>query len=156
VESSRRWTEALTLPIVSSGRFEHLGWKEMLDGLRGHSLRVEDGIRIRSVLVRRLLLRRVRGMLGSNFSVGREELLEVNGFDEVYNGPGCGEDSDLQYRLSLLGVQGKSMRNLAILYHLHHPPMAVSDPSWDRFEWVKTTKIPRCRRGLVRLEFSAS
>jgi hypothetical protein len=152
VETSRRWTEALTLDDVLTGRFERLGWPEVLDGLRGKSLRVEDGLRIGSPLVRRLLLRRVRGLLGSNFSVGRRELIEVNGFDELYDGPGCGEDSDLQYRLSLIGVTGKSIRNLAILYHLHHAPMPVSDPSWDRFQRVKNSREPRCLQGLVYLE----
>jgi len=151
VETSERWSRALTMEKISRGAFEHLGWDELTDGLRGQSLRVEDGIRIRSAFLRRLLLRTVKGMLGSNFSAAKKDLEEVNGFDELYNGPGCGEDSDIQFRLSLIGVTGKSMRNLAVQYHIYHPATKVSDPCWDRFEMVKTTREPRCRHGLVTI-----
>jgi len=152
VETSKRWSEAMTIEKVRSGEFEHLGRLELIDGLRGDSLRVEDGIRIQSPLFRKLLLRKVRGMLGSNFSAAKKDLEAVNGFDELYDGPGCGEDSDIQFRLSLIGVTGKSLRNLAILYHIWHPPIGVSDPSWDRFEAVKKTREPRCRVGLTKLD----
>jgi hypothetical protein len=118
-------------------------------GLTGRSLRVEDGIRMPSRLLRTVLLRNVRGMLGSNFSVAKSDLVAINGFDELYDGPGCGEDSDVQYRLSLIGVTGKSLRNLAILYHIWHSPTNVSDACWDRFEMVKKTSAPRCKEGLV-------
>ena len=148
VETSERWSESLTLQAVESGAFERLHLREILDGLRGRSLRVEDGIRMPHRLVRRVLLRTVRGMLGSNFSVARDDLVAINGFDELYDGPGCGEDSDVQYRLSLNGVRGKSLRNLAIQYHVWHPRTKVSDACWDRFEMIKRTREPRCMVGL--------
>ncbi|HEX9006916.1 MAG TPA: glycosyltransferase [Bacteroidota bacterium] len=150
VETSERWSRALTLPKVRSGEFERYGLEEWLDGLHGRSLRVEDGIRMPSPLVRRLLLRKVRGMLGSNFSVAKKELVAINGFDELYDGPGCGEDSDVQYRLALNGVTGKSLRNLAVQYHVWHPRTAVSDASWDRFEAVKRTGTAFCAVGLEK------
>jgi glycosyltransferase involved in cell wall biosynthesis len=150
VETSRRWSERLTLEAIESGAFEHLGWEEVKDGLAGRSLRVEDGIRIRSSFLRTLLLRNVRGMLGSNFSVAKEHLVAINGFDELYDGPGCGEDSDVQYRLSLIGVTAKSLRNLAVQYHVHHTPTKVSDACWDRFEMVKMSTEPRCTSGLSK------
>jgi glycosyltransferase involved in cell wall biosynthesis len=150
VETSERWSSELTLRAVETGTFEKLGGREMLDGLTGRSLRVEDGIRMRSPILRRLLLRSVRGMLGSNFSAARKDLVAINGFDELYDGPGCGEDSDVQYRLSLLGVSGKSLRNLAIQYHVWHPRTRVSDACWDRFEMIKRTREPRCLVGLDR------
>jgi hypothetical protein len=150
VEMSQRASAGMTPEKIASGAFERLGWEEIKDGLAGRSLRVEDGIRMPSPLVRRLLLRKVRGMLGSNFSAAKKDLLAVNGFDEQYTGPGCGEDSDIQYRLSLLGITGKSLRNLAIQYHLWHPLTKVSDPCWDRFEAVKKTGRPRCSDGLEK------
>ncbi len=151
VETSERWSRALTLERVRTGAFERYGLDEWLDGLRGRSLRVEDGIRIPSALLRRLLLRGVRGMLGSNFSVAKQELIAINGFDELYNGPGCGEDSDVQYRLSLHGVTGKSLRNLAVQYHVWHPRMPVSDACWDRFEAVKRAGEAVCAAGLEKI-----
>jgi glycosyltransferase involved in cell wall biosynthesis len=150
VETSERWSRALTLEKIRSGEFEHMGWAEWKDGFEGKSLRVEDGIRIPSAMLRMLLLRKVRGMLGSNFSVAKKDLEAINGFDELYNGPGCGEDSDVQYRLALIGVTGKSLRNLAVQYHVYHPRMPVSDPSWDRFEMVKKSGKAKCEVGLVK------
>jgi len=151
VETSERWSRALTLEKIRSGDFERLGWSEIMDGFRGASLRVEDGVRIPYRLVRKILLRTARGMLGSNFSVAKNDLIAINGFDELYTGPGCGEDSDVQYRLSLIGVTGKSLRNLAVQYHVYHPRMPVSDPSWDRFEMVKKSGVAKCRVGLEKL-----
>jgi glycosyltransferase involved in cell wall biosynthesis len=150
VETSERWSKGLTQSSIQSGTFERLGWAEIVDGLRGESLRVEDGIRIPSAMVRKLLLRNVRGMLGSNFSAWKSDLVAVNGFDELYDGPGCGEDSDLQYRLSLIGVNGKSLRNLAVQYHIWHPTTKTSDSCWDRFEMVKKRAEPWCTNGLMK------
>lgn len=152
VETSERWSRALTREKVLSGEFERYGWQEWLDGLRGDSLRVEDGIRIPSRLLRTILLRNVHGMLGSNFSVAKKHLLAINGFDEMYDGPGCGEDSDVQYRLSLIGVTGKSLRNLAVQYHVWHPRTPTSQACWERFQRVKQRAEPRCAVGLERLE----
>lgn len=150
VETSERWSRELTLEKVRDGSFEKYGWMEWYDGLMGKSMRVEDGIRITSRLLRTVLLRNVRGMLGSNFSVEKRHLVAINGFDERYEGPGCGEDSDIQYRLSLIGVTGKSMRNLAVQYHIWHPATKTSQASWDRFDRVKKTREPRCAAGLER------
>lgn len=152
VETSERWSKGLTLERIRTGEFERMGWDEIVDGLKGKSLRVEDGIRMPSALLRKILLRKVRGMLGSNFSAAKKDLVAINGFDELYDGPGCGEDSDVQYRLSLIGVTGKSLRNLAVQYHVWHPRMPVSDPSWDRFEMVKKSGRAKCEAGLVKKE----
>ena len=151
VETSERWSRALTPEIIASGEFERFTWGTFRDSLSGRALRVEDGIRMRSRFVRRILLRSVTGMLGSNFSVAKSDLEAVNGFDELYDGPGCGEDSDVQFRLALAGVTGKSLRNLAIQYHVWHPRARVSDACWDRFAMVRRLGESRCLVGLERL-----
>ena len=151
VETSRRWSEQLTMESITSGAFDRYGWKEWKDGLRGDALRLEDGLRIKSRFLRKLLLRNVHGMLGSNFSAWKDDLSAINGFDELYTGPGCGEDSDVEFRLSLIGVAGKSLRNLAIQYHVYHPQTQVSDACWDRFQEVQQQREPRCLNGLERL-----
>ena len=148
VETSARWSARLTLDAVTSGRFERYGVQEWLDGIRGTALRLEDGIRMPSAIVRKLLLRNVKGMLGSNFSAAKDDLIAVNGFDELYDGPGCGEDSDIQYRLSLVGVTGKSMRNLAVQYHVYHPLTRPSAACMERFRQVQQQGQHRCGVGL--------
>ena len=151
VMMSRRWSEQLTVERVRSGWFEGIGMKELMESFRGELSHLEDGIRIPSSLMRKALRRKARGMLGSNFSVAKEHMLAINGFDELYDGPGCGEDTDIEYRLSLIGVSGVSLRNLAIQYHVYHPRTKTSQACWDRFhKVVKGNTDPRCNVGLKK------
>jgi hypothetical protein len=148
---SKRWSEELTVGRVLNGWFEKIGLRELTESFRKELSYLEDGIRVPSPLLRRLLRRKARGMLGSNFSVAKEHLFLVNGFDELYDGPGCGEDTDIEYRLSLVGVSGLSIRNLAIQYHVYHPRTKTSQACWDRFhKLVKGSGNPRCAMGLVK------
>ena len=152
VEMSKRWAGKLTLAKVMSGRFERIGIPELLDGALGKALRIEDGIRITSPSIRELIGRKSATILGSNFSLPKKDLVAINGFDETYDGPGHGEDSDIQYRLSLIGVTGKSLRNLAVQYHVYHPRTEPSERSLRRFEEVKRSGDPTCRVGLERFD----
>jgi cellulose synthase/poly-beta-1,6-N-acetylglucosamine synthase-like glycosyltransferase len=148
---SRRWSEQLTVDRVLNGWYEKIGLRELMESFRGELSAFEDGIRISSPLIRNTLRRKARGMLGSNFSVAKEHLVAVNGFDELYDGPGCGEDTDIEYRLSLIGVTGVSIRNLAIQYHVYHPRTKTSQACWDRFhKVVKGSTEPRCSVGLIK------
>lgn len=149
VELSPAWSSRMTLETVRSGRYESMGMRGWWDGVRGRALRVEDGIRIASPRVASLLHGTVRGLLGSNFSLYREELARINGFDEAYDGPGSGEDSDIQFRLELLGVAVRSLRHRAIQYHLWHPRTRASQRSEQRFEEVKRLRAAWCERGLA-------
>jgi glycosyltransferase involved in cell wall biosynthesis len=148
VETSERWSQALTFEKVTSGEFDRLGWREWADGLAGRCRRLEEGIRIQNRLVRKLFRKDARRILGSNFSVAKKDLEEINGFDELYGGPGSGEDSDVQYRLSLIGVIGKSLRNLAIQFHVYHSPTGADENSRQRLTAVVQRGEPRCRQGL--------
>ena len=64
--------------------------------------------------------RQQRGILGCNLGVWRDDLFEVNGFDESFVGWGR-EDADLANRLYHLGRSRKFVYGRAILYHLNHP-----------------------------------
>jgi cellulose synthase/poly-beta-1,6-N-acetylglucosamine synthase-like glycosyltransferase len=152
VEMSRRWSQALTLDAVRSGAFERLGLHEWIEGLRGETVRVEEGLRFENRLLRKILHSKGRGILGSNFSLDRTSLEEINGFDEGYAGPGCGEDSDIAYRLELNGLSAKMLRHKAIQFHMHHPRTAVSPESLHRFEEVRRTARARCAAGLTPRE----
>lgn len=57
---------------------------------------------------------------GSNFSLEKKLIEGMNGFDENFIGPGYGEDTDVERRLRLFGAKVKSIRNLAVQYHLYH------------------------------------
>ena len=148
---SERWANSLTMGKIRNGRFERIRLPELLDGVKGKALRLEDGVRIRDKFLRRISLRKSGRILGSNFSLHKEDIVAINGFDEGYDGPGHGEDSDVQYRLSLIGVTGKSLRNLAIQYHVYHSRTTPSENSLRRFEEVRKSGDPRCKSGLDRI-----
>lgn len=152
VEMGRSWSESLTLREIRNGQFERLGWQGLLDSFRKELKRFGDGVRIPNRALRFVFrLDTPRPMLGSNFSASRNDIEAVNGFDELYDGPGCGEDSDIEYRLSLIGITGKSLRNLAIQFHVWHPGTKTSQASWDRFHTiVKRSSNPRCEAGLEK------
>jgi glycosyltransferase involved in cell wall biosynthesis len=152
VEMSERWGSAMTVEKVRSGEFERFGWREVKESLFGESLRNEDAVRLPSPLLRRLLRRNVRTLLGCNFSAWKRNMEAINGFDEEYDGPGWGEDADIQYRLALAGVTGKSMRNLAVQYHLWHPQTRPSENCRTRFEIVSRSGRSRCAKGLVHAD----
>jgi hypothetical protein len=142
-----RWARSLTVEVVLSGEFERLGFRAFVESLRGQSKRVEDSVRITSPLLRALLLRGVGGMLGSNFSLWKKDIVAINGFNEDYDDYGL-EESDVQFRLSLIGVTGKGLRNLAIQYHIYHPQRSVPPDARLRFERTLQTRQAKCRKGL--------
>lgn len=63
-----------------------------------------------------------RNFKGCNWGVFKEDILKVNGFDEDYVHATAGEDDDMEWRLKSVGLEKKSLRNKAIVYHLHHKP----------------------------------
>lgn len=155
-EMSARWTASLSEDGVRTGRYEKLGLRDWWEGLTGAAVRIEDGLRFESPRIRNILHRTSRGMLGSNFSLHREALESINGFDEEYDGPGCGEDSDVQFRLELLGLTAKSLRHLAIQFHLHHPRTVVPQRCLDRFARLQRERNLRCVHGLQSLSHEQS
>ena len=65
-------------------------------------------------------LRKANRLIGSNMSFSKKAIYAINGFDEEYTLPAVGEDTDLFWRFQAAGFQVKSVRNLAVQYHLYH------------------------------------
>jgi len=80
----------------------------------------ENSIYFNNPLIKNRLNKKDKGILGSNFSLYKEDLLKVNGFDERYKAPTVGEDTDLEIRLRNTGLKVKTLKFLAIQYHLYH------------------------------------
>jgi cellulose synthase/poly-beta-1,6-N-acetylglucosamine synthase-like glycosyltransferase len=59
-------------------------------------------------------------MLGCNFSCFKSDMLEINGFDESYGESAVPDDTDLQWRFEALGLQMKSCKLAANIFHLYH------------------------------------
>lgn len=68
-------------------------------------------------------------LMGCNFGIHRKDLMEVNGFDERYLGPGIGEDIDLAYRLRHNGVRIYKASYQALTIHRNHTTAIQTVPS---------------------------
>lgn len=113
----------------------------LFDGLFRKSYDVEKGIFIKNKFFLRLLNSKSRGILGCNFSLFKDDIVEINGFDERYEAPSIGEDSDVQFRLELVGKRIKSINHIAIQYHLHHKLQERPQKNLVLFEEIKRNKI---------------
>jgi glycosyltransferase involved in cell wall biosynthesis len=89
-------------------------------------------------------------LVGCNFSARREILEAVNGFNEDYEAPGIGEDSDLEWRLLAAGFRVQNIKFLAPLFHLYHPrSYGLSTRNTEIFEETKKKGEWRAMRGLT-------
>ncbi|MGL5664813.1 MAG: glycosyltransferase [Shewanella sp.] len=91
-----------------------------LESFFGTGKNIEKGIRITNPLISSFLNRKEKGIVGCNFSLFKDELIKINGFDERYEAPGIGEDSDIQFRLEGIGVKIKNIFYKANQVHIYH------------------------------------
>ncbi len=120
VNLSKKYTELLTPENINNGFIEHEKIKLIFDGIFGESFDVEKGLYLKNEFLRDFFNKKRRGLLGCNFSIYKEDLLRINGFDERYEAPSIGEDTDIQFRLERIGIRIKSLNNIAVQYHLYH------------------------------------
>lgn len=125
--------------------------KESLTGKDKGSYNAEEGIVIKNKTVRKLFLKEDVGILGSNFSLEKKLLEDINGFDENFVGPGYGEDTDVERRLRLFGAKVKSIRNLAVQYHLYHRKTIEASANRDYYNKIKADKNYFCINGLKKI-----
>lgn len=92
-----------------------------------------------------------RGILGSNFSICKEDLEKINGFNAEFAGPGW-EDTDIDYRLRLAGVKIRTLRHRIVEYHVEHPVRVISDAlNYERLAAVQTERRMRATVGLAEI-----
>ena|SRR5947207_5472204 len=63
----------------------------------------------------------LRGIRGCNLAIWREDLVQVNGYNEAFVGWGR-EDSELAVRLLNADIHRRDVRGWALCYHMWHPP----------------------------------
>ncbi len=104
------------------------------------------------------LARAEKQRLSSHFSIHREDMERVNGYDENFVGWG-GEDEDLAIRLAKAGLKGKSIIPKARVLHLWHPK-EIGDKHWkdgSNIGYLKRKNIPFfCKNGLVKIRDDAN
>lgn len=137
VNLSDKITKLLTVDKIKDGLLEKNMLTLLSDSILGESAYIEKGLYFKSRIARKLVNRKNRGLLGCNFSVSKKNMLEINGFDERYEAPSIGEDSDVQFRLEKLGVKIASLNNIAVQYHLYHKLQERMKENLLLFEEVK-------------------
>lgn len=138
---------------LTKGRFGcGLFFALLSDTIHGYKTRMEHMIRVRNAWLRRLFIKDYeRFILGCNFSMYKEDLLAVNGFDERFEHPGYGEDIDLWYRLTRAGVPSYSRKGLLIQYHCCHPRFDTDyAPNKALVEENKRNEVTYTPYGIVR------
>ena len=113
---------------------------------------IEKGVYLRNTKLRLLFNQEKRGILGSNFSLAKALLLQINGFDERYTTPGYGEDSDVQFRLELEGISVKSLNYIALQYHLYHKELPRPQAGHDLLNTVMESKQAFTPFGIQKTE----
>lgn len=96
-------------------------------------------------------LRKMSHLKGCNMSFSKTALLAINGFDEDFVLPAIGEDIDLQWRFEGLGYKLRSLRNLAVQYHLYHKENWVNqDENIALMNKKKACKQFICQNGIKK------
>jgi glycosyltransferase involved in cell wall biosynthesis len=140
VNLSQKFSNQLTSELIEKGFLENVKLNLILDGIFGRSFDVEKGFYFNNEFMRKYFNKKKRGLLGCNFSIHKDALIKINGFDERYVAPSIGEDTDLQFRLEQIGTEVKSLNNIAIQYHLYHELQKRSQINKELFEQVKNSK----------------
>lgn len=153
VNLTKSMSEKMTKERILNLDYQKTGLKEILfsslnKDKKDFSFNAEEAFIFRNKFLRSLLTNKDEHILGCNFSLQKSLLEKINGFDENYEGPGLGEDSDIEFRLRLINAEFKSVRNLAIQYHMFHPKTVEEASNMDYFNKVKERKEFYCTNGL--------
>lgn len=85
-------------------------------------------------------------------SFSKKALYAINGFDEDYTLPAIGEDVDILWRLQQAGYQLKSVRNMAVMYHLHHKESWVSqEENKEKMRQKMEQNTYICKNGIQKI-----
>jgi len=149
VNLSEKITKILTPEKIRDGYLER-ELNLIPDGIFGNSYDVEKGFYFRNNFLRKYFNKKKRDLLGCNFSISKDNIMRINGFDERYEAPSIGEDSDVQYRFELNGIKIKSLNNIAVQYHLYHKLQERLKVNLELFEKVKKSGLAFTQFGIEK------
>jgi len=137
VNLSSRVSAKLTPALVRKGKLE----KGLLFSLFLHKMLFKDGSHAENGvylgntwLKKKLNNKKKKGILGSNFSMYKEDMIALNGFDERYVLPAVGEDTDVNHRAIFAGYEIRTLKHLAIQYHKYHEKLERSSKNTEILE----------------------
>ncbi|MBP6456958.1 MAG: glycosyltransferase [Chitinophagaceae bacterium] len=97
---------------------------------------------------------RQEGIWGCNWGIMKKDILDVNGFDEDYISAGIGEDVDMEWRLLENKNKLFSIKQTAIVYHLHHALNYNDDVVEKNIAKMKEKKkagFVFCKNGITKI-----
>ena len=133
-------SQLLTPEKVRQHYLEKNIWWIMLVGLWMKDNNGSKGFYFKSKWLRHWANKKPRGIVGCNFSVFKQDLLAINGFDTRYEGAGFGEDSDIEQRLTQNGVIMHPACNTVVQYHIYHRLLNRSDQNEKLFNQIVSEK----------------
>jgi glycosyltransferase involved in cell wall biosynthesis len=151
----------LTDKLLENGTvLNSLTFELLMDFVKRESHHSKESFMIKSRLLRRLLkkdnVKPTTAVIGCNCSIYKDLFMDINGYDEDFLGFGD-EDADLGVRVINRGKFIKSVRNLAIVFHLYHP--GTWDMTTDKFRhnaMIKQRRIENkeafCKNGIKKLQ----
>ncbi len=90
-------------------------------------------------------------LVGCHWSCNKDDILEINGFDEDFELPTTGEDTDIERRMRHFGIKMKSCRNFAVMVHLYHKKNFNQDISNQTQKLMETKKDEFvCKNGIIK------
>lgn len=103
----------------------------------------EKGIRVKSTIGKYMMGKKKWSLVGCNFSLHRQDLIAINGFDERANVPWGAEDADLDRRLRKFGVCIESLNCQAIAIHFDHAYFKRGSDKVDDSDRVDIFKLAK-------------
>lgn len=96
-----------------------------------------------------------RLIIGCNWGIYKQSLLDINGFDEDYILPGVGEDHDVDWRLRLQpNITFLNIKREVIVYHLFHKANYTQEVT-DAVNALKEKKRKEghvfCKNGILKV-----
>lgn len=119
---TEKLTKSITKEMISSRKIHRfVTIRVLLSSFLGKIRHAEESIRITNKWLRKIFLKeRFHDLLGCNFSIYKQDMLKINGFDERFSYPGIGEDTDVEARLNRIGIYCKVERHMLTVYHKWH------------------------------------
>ena len=155
VELGPWFSATLTREDINRGLLDGPSLRLLTSCLRDDSEHFQRSLRIPNHGLWRWLrgpmkLNHVPDLKGCNFSVPKSAMEAINGFDESYEGYGR-EDTDVEIRLQNLGLKIKSMKGMALQYHVWHPRREFTPANDTRLDEVRRTGRVVCSEGIRKI-----
>lgn len=93
---------------------------------------------------------KLKGIRGCNFSLFKNDIFKVNGFNEKFTSWGQ-EDSEFVQRLYNIGIKRKNMKFAGIQYHLYHKEGNANSNNCEILLQTIQSKSTYCNEGLSQI-----